>query len=663
MIVSLTRLSILLSVTALLSGAALAQTQDLAVPPSDIQPAAQTPQPVTTPSSMGLALPPTAILPIPGEVQQKPATPQSVTTQPATTAPTSIVPVVAQPQSAPTPQPQTTTAPTVQKTETPAPVAAKIIEEAPLKDVKSDSIGLMGNTDGGLGAGLWKNTSRIIAERFMGMLSLPLPYVSLNNLAERLLLTTAGAPEGDPGNKNLLTSLRANRLVSLGHAAEAWKLINLAGLDQFEDADTRSIAEAALVSPAADDVCKKLPDLIKKHTAIEWQKLMTVCQLQAKDTKAAQVSLDLLHSQNIQDDVFYTLAEKNIIAGNKQLPHQLTPLKPLTVALLGLTDLPLRSDLYARPDTTVIWGLLKARANDEKARMALAERAAYKGIISSNDLADIYRSQIFTPDAIGSAAISNDAGPSFRALLYQASQQEKDPRNRIADALRFLASLETFNMGGGILTVMGDVLGTVQPDPAHNQSSADITRLYMLAGKGNLALAWLGLAQNAERGMPQVTADLQSMWPLLVLTGLESEKDFAKDLNVWLSNAIHESSGDDAQIKSEKAKAASLLLLMDAVGFPVTDEAWVKASDTVTPEKTIMPPALLMQRLRLASAAGRKGETILMGLLAATGGKEDPPILVTVEIIRALRSVGLTSDAGNLAKDVALRIIYPPSKI
>ena len=647
MSVSLTKLTSSALVVVLLSSSAWAQTPSLALPPSDALTPPSAAQPTTPPADSGLALLPAAV---PVATSAPVANAQSAPTPAAPTPAAATAPVAV------TPAPQVTT-----PTPAPTPIATPV-EAAPLKDIKADSVGLIANSEGGLGAGLWKGTSRAWVERFLPMLTLPVSYPSLNNLAHRFLLTTAGAPEGEASadKKNLLTILRAQKLVALGHAADAWKLANVAGTDQFEDADLRQITEMALVSPAAADVCTKLPSLIKTHTAIEWQKSMVVCQLRAGDTKAAQVSIDLLHSQDIHDDVFLALAEKNIMGSAKQLPHPLTPLKPLSLALLRLAELPVRGEIYAHPDAALIAELLKVKSADETARMALAERAAYRNIITAKELADVYASQGFTPSDIINAASSLEKGAKLRALLYQASQLEKDPKNRVLYAVKFLGSLDATSMGGSILSVMGTIMGDVAPDTPYNEESAEGTRVYMLADKGNDALAWLDLAHNASRGMPLVKTGLQNMWPLMVLAGMESEKDFADHLDVWLKAYVPEPDASDANTKAQKATSSALLMLMDAIGFTIPEDAWARVGDAATPEKTLSPPALILERLR--SASTHKGEAIVLGTLASTGGKEDPPLFAILETIRALRAAGLAADAGYLAKDAAIRIMYPPVK-
>jgi len=539
-----------------------------------------------------------------------------------------------------------------------APVASAVpVEAANLTDVKPDSVGLLVSNEGGLGAGLWKDTPRVVVQRFMPMLSLPVPYAALNDLAARLLLTTAASPEGAAGEGGQsLTALRVEKLVALGHVTEAWKLVNVATADPVDDITLRQVVEAALVSPVAAEVCAKLPEIIQRHTGAEWQKSLAVCQLQAKDAKAAQLSLDVLHTQDVHDEAFFALAEKNIIGGGKQLPRQLTPLKPLTLALLQLTDMPVRGEVYAHPDVPLIQGLLNIKTADENARLGLAERAAAKGLISAADLAAVYRGQTFPPDTISNANISGENGGRLRALLYQASQQERSPQNRVGEAVKFLQSLDAMTMGGNVLPVLGSVLGEVQPAAEFNASAASVAKIYVLAGKPALARAWLEQARNAARGMPDVATELHDLWPLAALAGLESEKDFPAALEAWLKGAIR-ASDQDPDFRAQKTKAASILLLLDAAGFTVGDEVWAKLADAAGSEKLLMPSPLVMQRLRTASESNHKGETVLMGLLAATGGKEDPPVLANLDVIRALHAVGLTSDATALARDVVVRVL------
>src|SRR6185437_11698650 len=98
--------------------------------------------------------------------------------------------------------------------------------------------------DGGLGASMWKGTSRELVERLLPALTLPTDAAALNELAERFLLTTANVPEGKPSGNQSLTSMRVEKLVALGRIADAWKLAQLAKPDQIDDITLRLVIEA-----------------------------------------------------------------------------------------------------------------------------------------------------------------------------------------------------------------------------------------------------------------------------------------------------------------------------------------------------------------------------------------------------------------------------------
>jgi hypothetical protein len=152
------------------------------------------------------------------------------------------------------------------------------------------------------------------------------------------------------------------------------------------------------------------------------------------------------------------------------------------------------------------------------------------------------------------------------------------------------------------------------------------------------------------------------MWPLIILGGLEGDKDFAAGLDAWLGANLRPFDPQDPDARDKNAATVALLLLMNADGFPVNDAAWAKIAGAAFPEKIAVPPVLVLEKLRDAAAGNRKGETILMGLLASTGGKTDPSLFAVLEAIHGLRAVGLNSDAGLLAEEAAMRIMYPPIK-
>lgn len=69
------------------------------------------------------------------------------------------------------------------------------------------------------------------------------------------------------------------------------------------------------------------------------------------------------------------------------------------------------------------------------------------------------------------------------------------------------------------------------------------------------------------------------------------------------------------------------------------------------PVKQVMPSPVLMERLKQAALAGRKGEVILLGLQMTGGGRDnESSFALLVEIVRSLRLVGLQAESQALAR-------------
>ena len=412
-----------------------------------------------------------------------------------------------------------------------------------------------------------------------------------------------------------------------------------------------------MVSEVSADVCVKLPDIMKLHTNTDWQKLLLVCQLRTNDTKAAQLTLDVLHTQNIKDDILYGVAERNLIGGNKQLPRQLTPLKPLVLAVLQLTDLPLRDEVYARPEASLVTSLLKAKALNEGARIGLAERSASRGLLSATELASIYQGQVFTPENLANPGGGAETGPKMRALLYQATLQQKKPANRVNYVLQFYHSLDAGAFMGPMAELLANVVSDIQPAAEFNLVSATLARIAVVGGKADAAMAWLKQAHTASIGMPNVAIELQEVWPLTVFAGLESDQNYKADLSTWIDGML-KPTGEVSDMRAARIKTASIMLLLDADGFTVPDDQWGKIATSPEFEKRLLPPAFIMERLHAAGSTKRRGEAVLESLIAL-GGNVDPSVLAPAEAIRALRDVGLTADAGRLAQEVASTLSQP----
>lgn len=565
------------------------------------------------------------------------------------------------PQAAPAPVPPPPVAPPIVA----APVElAKPVTAQPLPALDPQAVGLLTEASGGLGASLWDGTPRILIERLLPALPLPAASPTLNNLARRLLLSTAAVPEGDSEAQGILIDSRLKKLLALGDAAGAAQLAQLAKPEQVDDATLRLIAEAALLGPAAKEFCEKLPAKLATQKAASWQKAQIVCQLQAGDTQAAQLGLDMLRERPDGDEVFVSVLERNVFGAAKHLPRQVTPLRPLILALLRQTGMPLPQELYARPEAALLDALLQAKAANEASRLTLAEKAAAKGLISTARLAAVYREVDFTTDS------SAETAARQRAQIFQALSQEQTPTTQRLELIgRFLQVTDASLLTGTVGQLLADAAASVPVTTDHNRFAGIATRLFTLAGRMEQATVWYKLTQGPAGHLPDVRAAMKETWPLLVLSGLVSDADYARGLKSWLDDALKlEADQADKSAATPKdidrdrrllrQRAGSVLALFGAAGYAVPDDAWARVVETVFEGRRIAPPSpVLLALLRGAGSANHRGEAVLMSLLLAGGEAEDVPLSVSVDVVRALREVGLAAEAGALAREAAARVL------
>lgn len=560
------------------------------------------------------------------------------------------------------------------------------VTASPLAPVHANAYGLLSGDEGGFGAEMWKGTAYATVERLMPSLALPTVSPILNELAYRLLATSAIPPEGEsakilPGPN--LSSLRIEKLVALGRPVEAWRMAVMAKEGQLDDAVLRATAEMVLASgdqTGIAQVCARAPDMLKEKASPDWQKILVVCNLRANDMKSAQLGLDVMTAQNVKDDLFFFLATKNALGGSKQLPRQLTPLKPLPLALLRLANLPLRNELYARPAAAMIPEVLKSKTENVNARLALAERAAAQGLIDAELLGLIYADVDFSTLPIAARETNarrvRETGSILRARLYQIAMSDKDPDNRLFAALRLIQSVPPAEQGGTMRNLALAMLGDFTPQKASSLMTASPAAALMISlladDKPDHTLGWLKAAHDAAAQTPSVARALKGLWPLIALGGFESDKAFANDLKEWLNHVLKagdsarpsvsaSSSGaaapvqEEAERRDRREAAGIILLTLDAAGLAVPDDVWAQVVDAPTTfDKVQFPPALLLERLKDSGRARRKGETVLEALAATGGAAGAIPLAVRVDIIRALRHAGFTREAAAFARETLL---------
>jgi hypothetical protein len=540
----------------------------------------------------------------------------------------------------------------------PAPVAPvpmpQPVAQAPLASVDPETFGLLSAEYGGLGASVWESTSRLVVDRLIPAVRLPSASMTLNDLARRLFLSSAAAPVLAPSDEKptrTLLSQRLEGLMALGAVDQAWELSLLSDPSLVDAVTLRQLAEASLIRPNNKSVCDKIPSLMAAHgtkeeAQLEWQKALLICQLKAGQKEQVQLGLDVMQeNKGAARDTFAILLSRNILGDKKVLPTNLTPLRPTTLA----------PELYIRAEASMVPGLIQTKGQKESARLDMAERMAAKGVLTKDQLFQAYKSYEPSSQDVASANSSSTITSVDRAMMLRAIENEGLPDKKIDIALRFLNSLPPLGQIGPAGQIVADLLADIPPKADFNRVSAGMTRLYAMAGQPDKALVWHKIARDVESRSPEVAEELKRIWPMLVLSGLVSDGEYAQGQKAWLDATLV--GGEDGNaLHAQRDLAGRTLLLFLAAGYVVPEDGWNRVIEGQSSAREITPSPVLLERLRQAAQARRRGEVVLLSLVLMGTEAQDAPYSVKVEIVRSLRMVGLQMEMQALARELMVSL-------
>jgi hypothetical protein len=555
------------------------------------------------------------------------------------------------------------------------------VEVDQLQALDPDSVGVLAEDAGGLGIGMWDGTPRALVERLIPALPAKTTSGAARDVMRRLLLSVATAPEGARGKS--LIALRAQRLRAMGDAKAMKQLLDAApGQSDNEDL-ARLQMESLLLSGDTDPACDKTATAIRDYPNAYWQKALVFCQIAAGRTEEARLGLALLKETGTgKDPAFAYLAA--ILLGDK--PKDAMPpidtgadTGALELAMLRQTGPSLPPSLADSDDPAVLKAVATAPDSDIAVRLAAAERAEAAGSVRPDVVADIYGSIPFTADELANAltAASKEGGPRGRALLYQAMGQQQVTAAR-AEALR--AALQMARKDGRLPTMARVALPTlleIKPDASLSWFAADAGRALLLAGKQDEALAWYDLVAGSHD--PEASRSELELAPLVLLARAEEGTGDEALLQEWLNEAAKgepaaagavpaaggaptaravegaQAAPADAPPGGEARGQAELVLgLLDGLGVHVS-AADLGPFVTAGREATAMPGPALWTALHAAVREGRRGEAVLLALIALGDGdvRAADPIVVDA-VVGAFAYMGLKPEARSLAIEAAV---------
>jgi hypothetical protein len=540
-----------------------------------------------------------------------------------------LLPAAAQ-TSAPTPL-----APSAPATQTPAPAApppttgTSGVETAPLADIVNDAIGPLEGA-AGLGIDLWRGTSRSLAETLIPQIP-NADSLAERGLIRRLLLTSATPPEGKGVSD--FVRLRAERLLSFGYAADAAALLLLAPAAGKDAAGTAEFADTLLLAGSLDRACA-LPGQNPAFAADPaGERVQILCAMHGGDRDHAYFLFDLMREQGAEDPAFATALTIADGAKSTTLPGDANP-SPVLIALLAEGKAATPDRWFKSADLAALPSLL-ALPGTSDAKISASERATRLGLVEPGVLASAYEGlQISAADREAAATTAPNT-IRRRAALHQAVQQATEPPRRGKLIYKALSMPVSEPLWAVNARLYAPLLRSLAPSPDLAAFAPNFARALFLAGENEAARRWVALAR-ANAGDATVAAALPG---LALLSALAGEKDAT-----W--NRAARQLAERPRPTPEGARLAAIARLLPS-------NATVPA-ESAPPAGGLFDPGLGVA-LRNAAAARRVGETVLFSFIAL--GDRGPAFsepAALAETLLALRRIGLDSEVGKLATEVAI---------
>jgi hypothetical protein len=523
------------------------------------------------------------------------------------------------------------------------------IQEERLGRVNPESIGVLDDSRGGLGARLWSGTPRAsvlaLTER------LPYRYRSpvLRELARRLLLTRAEAPRGLVVGESLVTR-RVGQLYRMGALKDAAALVDIVPQSLSEPRLAMLQIDLAFLAGDTDRACAAVDRNLEAHDTLALQRANAVCQALSKDADKAMLALSLLRDQDgIPDETWERLVEaaaqgragKALEVGSLKAPT------PGHLALMKALKLPLPADVAETNDLAILRTVAFMKEAPPALRLAAGEKAANAGALSGAELGQVYAAIPIEAGEIGKAITL--ARETFdaraRARLFQAAAREHNGRKRAA-ILRAVWTLarkhDDYELAARVFTPF---VADMAPGPELRRFAPFAARALYTVGEVQLATTWYRLLLDGK-----LSESAAQLWPIARLAAPEQILWDDARLQHWAR--LQRRDGREAA----ERRIAILRALFEATGDGEAANAdWMALLPRLAAARSGGAIPRLWRGMRAAAVAQRRGEALLGLLNGIEGG--DLSKLDDVDlrlVLTSLREVGLVREQRALALEAAL---------
>jgi hypothetical protein len=493
-----------------------------------------------------------------------------------------------------------------------------------------------------LGANLWlgSETSRLMA--LIPQLPAPVTVPGPRDLQLRLL-TSAAVPQGAAPSSDPLLAFKADRLNAMGYAQAALGLTSAAA--NAPPANPQQAVEQALSAGDTNTACATVDSELARMATPDlfWRKALIYCQLARQQTDQAGIGLDLLREMPNKDAATSNfVAAASVVTGDAKAKSvkKITAADPVLSATMQLAGLPAPAAAPSAPPkpSGPAGAVMIARdgAQPLPNRIDGAERAFAAGLIPIEELIALYE---LAPSANGDpvAAVSAADSPLTRAALYKATASAAMPDLR---ARLIGAALQRGRVRGDYFSQVALYAPYAQQvQPARNLAwfAPEAALLMFLSGNNDRGGFWLNLVETSS-----ANPDLARQAPGLRLLGRLARGRGGNTGNQDPVAAWAQATGAGEQ------KTAQVYGIFAGLGQKIG--GWTGIAP-------ITQSGSLAAQINQAALSGRRGETVLLSLIAFGGdrlGSTDPAALSAA--LGGLNAVGLGEEAHDIALQAAVLI-------
>jgi hypothetical protein len=515
-----------------------------------------------------------------------------------------------------------------------------------LNELDPDSVGVIDDASGGLGAEMWQGIDRSFVAQAIASLPSRVRSPTMRNLMRRLLLTQAVAPKGEKSEPGLF-QLRVKALFASGDLKSALSLISSAPTGSREEYLVRFGIDGQLFQNNTAGACQRVRAYSDEFKGVYWQQVAAFCLAMAGKRAEASLMSDVLAERSDAIHPAFFAAMERLSGATPPQIVSLTGPSALHLSLMRSAGLALPDDTTEKASPAALRAIALSPNASLDLRLVAAEEAADIGVLDGKILVEIYSAVAFD-SAVFKRATSHAAanwGGGGRALLVQAAKKSATPAMR---AKIIQSALKLARQKGGwraMALAYGPMVAALTPSTEIMWFAGDAARILIATGDIVGARKWLAYANGQGLKGRQKT----DLWPLRIfLSDAGVVSITPKDITSWWNGRAAAGAGALVQ-------ARTLFSLLSAMGVSVPSKLWAKLLDGGSGTQAFVPSAAVRNALPRAAVIGSRGGTVAMALVALGERGSGAENLSAMEMaISALKKINFEAEAKSIALEAAI---------